>query len=83
MKAEGEIRGIALFINLGGRGVWVVNAIHPPFYTRKVFRNAVFEARWVPGSFWTGFGEKKIPCSTKSRTPTSPARIEPTTICRF
>jgi len=83
MKAQGEIKGITLFINLGGRGEWVVNAIHPPFYTRNVSRNPFFEAGWVPGSFWTGFGMKKIPCSTKSLTPTRPARIEPNTICRF
>jgi len=51
MKAQGEIRGVALLINLGGRGAWVVNAIHPPFYIMKVFRNPFFEAGWVSGSF--------------------------------
>ena len=76
MRARREIRSLAVLINHGAKWMWAANAIPPPFYTGKVFRNPFVEAESVPGSFWTGFGEEKIPCSRRRRTPTRPARID-------
>ena len=59
MKAQREIGGIALLINLGAK--WgVCGQRHPSAVLHKEsLPESIFVyVGWVPGSFWTGFGER-------------------------
>jgi hypothetical protein len=78
-KAQRGSRGIALlFLDLGARWGWVVNAKPRPIYPWERRGAICIGAGWAPGSVWTG---AENVASTWIRSPDRPVRSE--SLCRL